>query len=302
MYKLVFIVLISFTLISCSQSYTVPRATIHIDFPHSDNLTLVKNEVEAFLLSKGFAARGKDNEMLKLYEWSKSNEKSNSLSDFQDIQIDRINRTSTYKNETLNVDVKVIDYSDVALKKRFIDYQNSESEVTAQPSLELNIYNYRPGGFSLGAHEFYREFMSHIATIKDTSPIVIFRPPATNPEEYYKVYAINIVWFIVWWTICYSVSIGLFGLIIKKLMSRLSLTTKSKQSIFTLGGTVLCTPLPFPVSIFSIISLPSIFAIPSIGSDYFIRIQEFAIPSFIFSFLLCLKLSKRYVNKLEGLR
>lgn len=299
MYRIVFISLLSLHLISCVQSYIVPRATVHIDFPHPNNISEAKSKVETFLISKVFVDIGMDEEMLKLYKWSKSNEKSKSVNGLQDIQINRIYRTSTYKNKTLNIDVRIIDYSDITIKKRFVNYSNSESEVTDLPSLELNIYNYRPSGFSVQAHEFYHALISYVNSINNANPHVIFSPPETNQSEYYQVKIVNLILFAFWWGVTYSVSLYLFTTIVMKLASRVKLTTKFKRLLFIIFGTSLCTPLPFPFSIFSIISLPSIFAIPAIGSDYFSTVQAYAIPSFIVSFILCVLISIIRIKKIS---
>lgn len=291
------IILLSIITISCGISYSVPRATLHIDLANSNDIGMVRDEISAFLLSKGFEDLGIDEEMLDLVEWSSRRHKNDAIAKFNSAEIDRIHRTRNLKNEDLEIDVMMIDYSDPAIKKRFVNYPTSETEITDSPSIELNIYNHRPGGFSAKAHEFYKELYAFIES-KYKGPIhTIFSPPATDQTEFYKTSAINIFTAAVWWLLVYLITISLFGFIIIKILNRTKFSINLKRAIFALLGTILATPLPFPAATIFVIVLPSVLALPAIGSDYFSRVQEFAMPSFIVSAILCLLISIRLVKE-----
>jgi hypothetical protein len=287
----VLIILISIMLVSCGSSYSVPRATLHIDVPDANQFNILRDSISTFLLAKDFTDLGKDEEMLELLEWSNKKHQGDVVAKSNSGLIDRIHRTIRFKNEEFEVDVVIIDYSDPAVKKRFVNYSTSESEISDSPTLELNIYNYRPGGFSVEAHELYEGLRSFIE-LNHNSPInIVFSPPETDQYEFYKSSAINMLTIALWWLIVYMVSIGIFGLIIINILNRTKLAVDTKRAIFALFGTILATPLPFPAATIFVIVLPSVLALPAIGSDYFLRIQAFAVPSFIVSAVLCVLIS-----------
>ncbi|NQY65713.1 MAG: hypothetical protein HRT38_18845 [Alteromonadaceae bacterium] len=98
--------------------------------------------------------------------------------------------------------------------------------------------------------------------------------------------------FIVLWTVSFALSVAIFTAIIKWLMNKTDITNKTKKLVFVAGGFAFCTPFPFPLSIFGMFFLPSIFAITEFGGDYFWKLQAFTIPSCIFSFLICAVIAK----------
>ena len=288
--------LLSIMLTSCGSSYSVPRATMHIDVLDAHQFHMIRDNISTFLITKGFADLGKDEEMLELLEWSSKKHQGDIVAKTKTDQINRIHRTRHFKSEDLEVDVMIIDYSDTAIKMRFVNYPTSETEITDSPTLELNIYNYRPGGFSIEAHEFYKEMHSFIESNHNGSIRTIFSPPETDQGEFYKTSAINLLVGALWWFIVYLVSIGIFGFVLIKFLNRTKLAVVTKRVIFSLFGTILATPLPFPAATIFVIVLPSVLAIRAIGSDYFIRIQEFAIPSFIISASLCVLVSIYFIK------
>lgn len=296
MRKILLLLLVSMMLASCGISYSVPRATIHIDLDGETHIDSVRSNVSSFLVSKGFEDLGKDEEMLELLEWSTKQHEGDAIARVNRDSIDRIHRTRHFKNEDIEVDVMIIDYSDIAVKERFVNYQNPETKITDSPSVELNIYNYRPGGFSSEAHIFYKELVSFITSNNLGEIRVIFTPPDTNETEFYKVRSINLLSSAIWWLVVYVASISIFGFIISKLLRRITLDIKFKRALFTLSCTILSTPLPFPAATILVIVLPSVLAIPAIGSDYFTRIQDFAIPSFIVSAFLCALISFYFIR------
>ncbi|MGS0496910.1 hypothetical protein ACU8V4_06750 [Pseudoalteromonas mariniglutinosa] len=287
----VLIILLSIMLISCGSSYSVPRAALHIDVTDANQFNTLLGSIRDFLQAKDFADLGKDEEMLELLKWSSGKHKGDSIANTNNDQISRIHRTRRFKSEELELDVVIIDYSDLAIKKRFVNYPSSESVISDSPALELNIYNYRPRGFSIEGHKLYEEILSFIESNHNKPINIIFSPPETNQKEFYKVSAINFLTGGVWWLIVYTISIGIFGFIIIKTLNRTKFTVVNKRAIFALFGTILATPLPFPAATIFVIVLPSVMALPAIGSDYFSRIQTFAIPSFIVSAALCVLLS-----------
>lgn len=290
------ITILSIVLISCGISYSVPRATLHIDLVSSNQMDMVRNDISSFLISKGFRDLGKDEEMLELLEWSSKQHEGDVIAKTNSDSINRIHRTRHFKNEDIEVDVMIIDYSDTAIKKRFVNYPTSETEITESPSIELNIYNYRPGGFSAEAHGFYNEMYSFIKSNYKVPIQTIFSPPATNQIEFYKTSVVNLLSGALWWLIVYLISISLFGFIIIKILNRTKLEISSKRVVFSLLGTIFATPLPFPAATIMVVVLPGVLAIPAIGSDYFVRIQDFAIPSFIISAALCFLISIYFIN------
>jgi len=291
----VLIIFVSIMLMSCGSSYSVPRATLHIDVTDVNQFNILQESISDFLMAKGFTDLGKDEEMLDLLEWSSKKHQGDVIAKTNSDQINRIHRTRRFKNEELEVDVVIIDYSDSAIKKRFVNYSTSESEISDSPALELNIYNYRPGGFSVEVNKFYEEIFSFIESNHNKPINIVFSPPETNQSEFYKITTINLLTSGLWWLIVYTISIGIFGFIIIKTLNRTNFAIFTKRAIFALLGTILATPLPFPATIFVIV-LPSVMALPAIGSDYFLRIQTFAIPSFIVSAALCVLIST-YVIK-----
>lgn len=283
-------------LVSCGSSYSVPRAALHIDVTDSNQFNILRDSIKEFLIAKGFVDLGKDEEMLDLLEWSSKKHQGDAIAKTNSDQINRIHRTRRFKNEVLDVDVVIIDYSDIAIKKRFVSYSTSESKISDSPTLELNIYNYRPGGFSIEAHKFYEEIILFIESNHNSPINTVFSPPETNQSEFYKVTAINLLSSGFWWLIVYAISIGIFGFIIIKTLNCTEFTVIAKRAIFALLGTILATPLPFPAATIFVIVLPSVMALPAIGSDYFLRIQAFAIPSFIVSAALCVLISIYFIK------
>lgn len=291
----VLIILLSTILMSCGSSYSVPRATLHIDVTNADQFNMLRGSISDFLIAKGFTALGKDEEMLDLLEWS-SKKQQDGIAKTNSNQINRIHRTRRFKSEELEIDVVIIDYSDPEIKKRFVNYPTSESKISDSPALELNIYNYRPGGFSTEGHKFYEELFSFMESNYYSPVNIIFSPPATNQSEFYKITAINLLISGLWWLIVYTISIGIFGVIIIKTLNHTKFAVSTRRAVFSLLGTILATPLPFPAATIFVIVLPSVIALPSLGSDYFLRIQGFAIPSFIVSATLCVLVSIYFIK------
>jgi len=292
----ILIILLSIMLTSCGSSYSVPRATLHIDVNDASQFNILRDSVSDFLVAKGFVDLGKDEEMLDLLEWSSKKHEGDAIAKTNSDQINRIHRTRRFKSEELEMDVVIIDYSDPEIKKRFVNYTTSESEISDSPALELNIYNYRPGGFSIEGHKFYEEILLFIESNHNSHLNIIFSPPETNQGEFYKVTSINLLSSGLWWLIIYTISIGIFGFIIIKTLNRTKFSVVTKRAIFALLGTILSTPLPFPAATIFVIVLPSVLALPAIGSDYFVRIQDFAIPSFVVSAAFCVLISTYFIK------
>ena len=292
----VLIITLSIMLLSCGISYSVPRATLHIDLIDANQMDMMRGQIGSFLTSKDFEDLGKDEEMLALLEWSSRKHGNDSVVKIDSDSISRIHRTRHFTNKVIEIDVMIIDYSDTTIKKRLVNYPASETEITDSPSIELNIYNYRPGGFSVEAHRFYEEMYSFLKS-KSNAPIhTVFSPPATDQKEYYKISAVNLLSGALWWLVVYLMSISLVGFLMIKILNRTNLAVAYKRTAFALFGTILATPLPFPAATILVVILPSILAIPAIGSDYFVRIQNFAIPSFIVSAVLCVVISIYFIR------
>jgi len=281
---------------SCGSSYSVPRATLHIDVSDESQFNMLRDSISDFIMTKGFSDLGKDEEMLDLLEWSSKKHQGDAIAKSNNDQINRIHRTRRFKSEELELDVVIIDYSDPTIKKRFVNYPTSESGISDSPALELNIYNYRPGGFSIEGHKLYKEILSFVELNHSSQLKIIFSPPETDQSEFYKVTSINLIAGGLWWLIVYTISIGMFGFIIIKTLNRTKFTVFTKRVIFTFFGAILSTPLPFPAATIFVIVLPSVLALPAVGTDYFVRIQDFAIPSFIISVVFCLLISMYFIK------
>jgi len=297
------VVLLSLMLISCGISYRVPQATLHIDVADGKQFNILQDSISDFLIKQGFTDLGKDEEMLELLERSSTRNQGGDIAKLNAVlvdQIDQIHRTRRFSSEQLEADVVIIDYSDPAVKKRFVDYSDSESEISGSPALELHITNYRPGGFSAEVQKFYKDIRSFISSNHNNTVNTVHSPPATNQHEFYKVSAINLLASALWWSIVYAISIGIFGSIIIKILQRTKLAVPTKRAIFALSGTLSATPLPFPAASIAVVKLPSLLALPEIGSDYFLRIKTFAIPSFIVSAALCLLVSFYFIKSSDS--
>lgn len=293
------ILIYSMLLVSCGSSYSVPRATIHVDLSENDSIDKMQETIVSYLEEKKFIDLGKDEEMLKLLEWSNTQHEGQ-LAENNNEQIKRIHRTLHLKNESLDIDVILIDYSDPLVKERYVNYSSAVAEITNLPALEINIYNYRPGGFSKEGHRFFSETYKLVSSKYGNSAYVIFQPPETNDEEYYTTTLSNLISGAFWWLIVYSVSLGLFGFLIMKGLKRTRLPIIWKRAIFTIFGTLLATPLPFPAATIFVIVLPSVLALPAIGSDYFSRVSDFAIPSFLVSTVICFIISTRCIKEVRS--
>lgn len=301
MRKIIFIVMLSIALSSCGISYSVPRATLHIDLVKAGQMAESQNTISSFLILKGFVNLGKDEEMLALLERSSKRHEDGEYADtfakINNRQINRINRTRRFNHEALQVDVEIVDYSDTSIKKRFANYPTAETKITDSPTLELNVYNYRPGGFSPEAHKLYSELFLFIKASSPGSIYAIFLPPKTNQAEFYKVRVINFVGAVLWWLFVYLIGISVFGFVVIKLLNGTKLSVIPKRTIFTLLGAALATPLPFPAATLFVIILPSVFAMSATSTDYFVSVQGYAIPSFIVSAIFCVLISCFAIRK-----
>ena len=290
------IVLGIFVLTGCGESYSVPRATFHIDLKNANDTKVLAQQINEFLLSEGFTDLGIYEEMIDLLSHSGAREEYN-MKEIYDNQIQRIRLERNYVNKSRKIDVQITDYSDPELKKRYVNYPTSESAISEQPSLEVNIHNMRPGGFSTDALQFYDKFTSHINSKYDGDINIIFSPPKSDQKEFYRISTKNLIGRIFNWLVVFSLSIAIFGLIIIKLLKLTKLRIFQKRAIFSICGSLLSTPLPFPVATILTALLPSVFAISAIGTDYFSRIADEGITSFIISFSLCVLLSVILIKK-----
>ncbi len=290
MNKYILIVLGIFILTGCGESYTVPRATFHIDLNNPDEAKKLSLQMNEFLLSEGFEDLGIYEEMIDLLSHNGARDEYN-MKDIYDDQIQRTRLERNYINRTRKIDVMITDYSDPELKKRYVNYPTSESTITDLPSLEVNIHNMRPGGFSADALLFYEKFHSLIKSKHDGDINIVFSPPKSDQKEFYRISAKNFIGKIFNWLVVFAVSITIFGLIIIKLLKLTKLNILQKRAIFGISGSILSTPLPFPIATIFTTLLPSVLAIPLIGSDYFSRIADVGIKSFLVCFSLCAILS-----------
>lgn len=293
--KFVFCILIVLVLCSCGISYKVPSATIQIALISADDVDPLRVSIGSYLISRGFEDQGKDEEMLKILE-ARSSRTDLGSNNWVNFRIEQLNLTQRLSNDKLNLEITIIDYSNVQAKKRHLKYNTEETPVTDGPSLEIGLLNHRPGGFSKNAFSFYNDLISVLEKTYEGEIRIIFSPPPTNQREYFRIEIINFISGIVWWFVVFSISISLFGFGIRLLLKKVKLSILSKLLIFTFFGTILSTPLPFPAATILIVLLPSVFAIPSIGTDYFVRVFDFAIPSFSVSALLCTALAFKFVG------
>ena len=290
MNKYLLIVLGLFILTGCGESYSVPRATFHIDLKNAEDAKILAQQINEFLLSEGFADLGIYEEMINLLSHSGAREEYN-MKEIYDDQIQRIRLERNYVNKSRKIDVQITDYSDPDLKKRYVNYPTSESAITGLPSLEVNIHNMRPGGFSADALKFYDKFTSLINSKYGGDIKIIFSPPKSDQKEFYRISTKNLLGRTFNWIVVFVLTIAIFGLIIIKLLKLTKLNIFQKRAIFSICGSILSTPLPFPVATILTTLLPSVFAIPAIGSDYFSRIADVGIKSFLICFSLCVLLS-----------
>jgi hypothetical protein len=283
MHRIIFVLALSFCLMSCVQSYTVPRATIHLQVLENSNIESVKHALDKFLVKKQFINNGIDEHTLSVFTRISNGQNKNQ---FQIDHIEKIKKTISYKNESLDVRVQSVDFSNLDFKKKHTQYEYSEITISDKPALELNIYNSRPGGFSTEAFDFYNELMTS-TEITDTSDIiVIYSPPKTNQKEFYTFKVLNILSLSMWWTGCFLLFALIFMAATKRVIKGSNLANNTKKGLFIIGGVTLFTPFPFPLSMFGIFFLPSLFAVSEIGSDYFWKLQPIIIPSYFFSLLL----------------
>lgn len=283
MAKIIALLAITLSLVACGISYGVPRSTMHLDLKRASDLANVVDEIDSFLRSRGFEKLGKDTKMLEFLE--STDAKHN------EFVLEMLRREMRFKNRAENIEVVLIDYSEPKIKKRHTNYPSAQVEPTDTPALEINIYHHRPGGFGPKAHLLHSELNSYLRAKYAGHLITIFEPPATNQAEYYKVTTVNLVSSAVWWVVVFGLSLLLFGTVSRKLLNRTQLGLIPKRAAFTLISSLLVTPLPFPTGFIFTVVLPSVLALPSIGTDYFSRIQSYALPSFGVSILLCAAIS-----------
>jgi hypothetical protein len=293
------ILVFTFLLSSCGTSYSVPRATIHVELTENDSVDEMQEKIVSYLMQRKFIDLGIDEEMLRLLEWSNTQHEGK-LVESNNEQIKRIHRTRHLKNEPLDIDVMLIDYSDPSVKERYVKYSEAIVEITKNPTLEINIHNYRAGGFSPEGHSFFNEFYAFVSSNYGNRAYIVFQPPETNDKEYYKTTLTNFLSGAFWWFIVYSISLSIFGVVLIKGLKRTRLSIIWKRTIFTIFGTLLVTPLPFPAATIFVIVMPSVLALPAIGSDYFSRVSDFAIPSFIVSAVICFIISMRCIKEVRG--
>jgi hypothetical protein len=259
---------------------------MHLNLRAPNDSTKASSEIGMFLTARGFSNLGKDEKMLELLAWSSAKHGEDNSE-----QIRRINRETHFRNDSEEIDVTLVDYSDPITKRRYANYQSTGVKLTDTPALEINIYHFRPGGFGPKAHTLHNELKSFLTAKYGESIITIFKAPATNQPEYYKTTIVNLLASGVWWVAVFTVSLLLFGSVSRKLLKMTKLGVGSKRAVFTVVNSLLVTPLPFPAGFILTIILPSVLALPSIGTDYFTRIQSFAVPSFCVSLILCATIS-----------
>lgn len=85
-------ILLSIMLISCGSSYSVPRATLHIDVTDAEQFNILRDSISDFLMANGFADLGKDEEMLDLLEWSSKKHQGDAIAKTNSDQINRIHK------------------------------------------------------------------------------------------------------------------------------------------------------------------------------------------------------------------
>ena len=192
MLRIVFLLIMSFLLVSCMQSYTVPRATIHLQTQDPSEIELVKNTVDKFLLERGFVNKGIDEHMLELFTRSSGNHNENQ---FQINHIEKLKKTIHYENKGLDMRVQTLDFSSLEFKKKHVQYEYSKVTIEDKPAVELNIYNSRPGGFSIKALDLYNDLINSKSITDISEVVVIYSPPPNNQREFYTFKVFNVLSF-----------------------------------------------------------------------------------------------------------
>lgn len=276
------------------QSYSVPSAKIHLQAIQPAQIECVKTKLDELLLKKGFVNLGIDTSMLNAWNRVSEQHKQNQ---FQIDYLEKIKKTTNYQNKNLDMSIRIIDFSNLEFKKKHTKNKEYEGIINDGPALELHIYNHRPGGFSSEAIDFYNDLIHSATIINSSDVVVIFSPPKPNNQEFYTFKLLNILSFIVLWSICFTLAMVIYLAAVKWILNKLNLKHKTKKILFVFGGFFLCTPYPFPLSIFGMFFLPSAFAISDIGSEYFWQLQAFIIPSYIFSLLFCFIIANKSFKK-----
>jgi hypothetical protein len=287
------LLLCSFTLLSCGTSYVVPRAIIHVEVQNLDN---VQQTLTDFLLTKEFNERLVDNKLEKLLA-EKHKDTSAEQSNPNDYLLKRKYLIRRFKNDILDLSVEFIDYSDPKIKSRFVNYENTLNPISEQPILEINIYNYRPGGFSPEAHLFFSDLKNVVDKHYPKSSYIVFPPPRTNHSEYYSTKLVNFMALAFWWLVAFGIYVSFSGFIALQIIKRTrlsKLSTVTQRILFIVPNVALATPLPIGGVAIMFLYLPSMFAWPDIGNGYFTQMSMFVVPSFIASTVICCWLSTRY--------
>ena len=278
-------VVVALLFCSCGISYSVSSATVHVELLEAKDADTVKLLIHDYLIGNDFRDMGHDEEMIDFLERVISRTDA-SAEEWQYSRIDLLRLTRSYENDNENLKVDVIDFSDVETKKRHGRRIDGEAKSNDVPILKLKILNYRPGGFSPEAHRFFQDFTVFLSQNYAGEILTIREPPPTDAFEYYKTMAINGATWVGWWLLIFVGSIAVIGVLMVKVLGRLGFGVAAKRIALILIGPILTTPLPFPAATIFVILLPSVFAIPAIGTDYFARIADFAVPSAAASLLL----------------
>ena len=272
----------------CGEGYRVEPARLNI-LCNSDAFTeqQVFEFVFQLLRKENFEYLGRYDQMIALIQHSDS-----FPAKARETELARLNRERTFLDDSHHLRIVWTDYTDIAPA----DAARLSYKPASTPSIEIDIYEERPGGFSAAGLRFYRNFLSDLTkSAYGASVFVVSEPPPTDESEYRRITIINDCSIVVWAAIACLLTLSLTGASSKFVLKRLRVPLILKRGVFVLVNTWLVAPIPFHGDIF-VVMVPNLALFPWTDLNYYVQVAGFAAVSVPCALLLCTGASFFYLK------
>ena len=280
--KILLMLLSTLLLVSCGVSYFLPPSIIHIEINDRQSKSEIKNSVSSFLLDQGFIDYGVAEETLSLLK------RSDGLRDEKLIESFEIQNSYLNKKTGISVDFKDCSNTEIKLRQCRNYGRNTDQPISNNPTIELNITESRPGGFSEKGLLFNQNLFGYLSS-QYTGVVQILNPPPTDQEKYRSVTLRNTVSGVFIWMISFLMSTLFFAVFFKFVAQKLNLRKNTSRITFVLVNTFLSTPIPMQAATLFVLCLPN--ALVGWDMDYYAKFGSFVPFSFLGAFLGSIALS-----------
>ncbi|KDA02574.1 hypothetical protein HOC_10149 [Hyphomonas oceanitis SCH89] len=229
----------------CGVSYVAPTAKLGVEFQSVSDLDTASVEIQHELNRLGFetqpATEGWTSDML------------DSLSSEFRLRMSHTISFWRHQSEPVESDV----HGEIIAVPTSSDADSWPVDGVQIPYIEINITDFRAGGFSPQALQVYDDTLA-VLRQHGYQVIVISPPPPTDEKENGRVKIINMLAAAGWWTAVWAISMAIFGGLAMWGLRRINVDQNLRRLTLVCIGVIVVTPFQASTMFVSIF-LPNVF-------------------------------------------